>query len=301
MTNNKPYGTRTLAVRDYGKVTTIEFADMAHWASVTGGTLKSEYHWIANGGFRSGKAPALSFKDAIATAQSGLPSLIAPSDDMIDKLESMLPDMALKAFEITRSIVGSCPDVPSLLAGEPLTMLQRRRRLKQEAPLAVFIDLISTCNVTDKQHMTKGAAILALVRILSTRRPVTLFAGMQCDTQGSAKRAAMLYFPMDTSPLDLARAAWLMSHQSAVRGMMYQFCKQEVDYRGHWAWNDSDKHRDRGQDVARAVLGCNEILYIPPPMTQDRDFQTLVNDPARWLVERVMRYGKHGIGEEDAA
>jgi hypothetical protein len=173
---------------------------------------------------------------AITRCRSGNPDLVAASDKMLDKLEALSP--MTNAWETQRAIVGGVPSVPDFLSGNPLNMRLRRRVESQQAPIAVLIDVTVSADIPFETILRRGAAILALVRALSAKRPVSLHvvAGLQEKSSNVA-----IAIRVDTAPLDLARAAWLLGAPEVLRQVFFNVLHSVSEQPGRyipWIFGD---------------------------------------------------------------
>lgn len=219
------------------------------------------------------------------TARAGDLALVAPSDRLLSALETVSP--ITSAWETIDDVAGAVPNVPAYLAGTPLTMRRRRRTVREAAPLAVYVDLTSSAGIDAETLMRRGAAILALVRVLSARRPVELWAGASLDWQ--LKQACAVFFRLDTAPLDLARAAHLLTHPSVPRGMCYGHLMTHYGAQGSWAFGAGQQAK--WVRLARPLIeqiapSSTEILFISPAF--------LAHDMSaaeRWLKAMIAEHG----------
>jgi hypothetical protein len=136
-------------------------------------------------------------------AKTGDIKLVEKSDKLLSQFERFSFDAPLKAWQ--RDVAGQRPDVPAFIAGHPAAMRRRVRLVSQAAPLAVLVDLTMSAGVSNSDIERRGAAILALCRILAGRRPVELWAG--CMTDANGKDACAMFARIDTAPLSRAKCS----------------------------------------------------------------------------------------------
>ena len=175
-----------------------------------------------------------SWNEAKGRARNGQQSRVKRSDDLLAKIES-LNDFVSSSFEVAASVTGGVPCVPAMLAGHPASMRMRRRTVSAMAPLAIIVDSTVSASITSATIERRGAAVLALVRILSALRPVSLYitAGLQ-----SSGETSLISVPINTAPLDLARAAWALSSPDFLRKSCFGVHSDhaEFDHAIHWAF-----------------------------------------------------------------
>ncbi len=220
---------------------------------------------------------------ALDMARRGNLSGVAVSDALMSRFERFAFETGRKAW--LGDVTGSIPNVPAFIAGHPLNMRRRHRQDSAAAPIAIVADLATSASLSTDQIRRRGAAILALVRILSARRPVELWAG--CTLDGGRinphREATHIYARIETSPLDLATAAHVMTHASFPRRLIYGIADTynaplDYPYGAHW------NHRPHMSDiVAPAFTHTSETLIIPAISSLDES----VNDPEKWIEQRL--------------
>ena len=222
-------------------------------------------------------------------------STVPQSDALLNRFEAVRP--VSRRFRVRDAISGGAPNVGAFLAGSPLAMRRRERDATETAPLIVVCDLTSSGGIPAAALERRGAAVLALVRMLSSSRPVELWAG--CGGSPTVHRNTYVFARVDTAPLDLARAAPLMTLPVIPRGLLYPLiCEvgadNEADRKaGYISWNygSIENQRRNAHDIfARLIPGgtASEIFYVPPPYATD---DQVCDDPAAWLETKLAEYG----------
>lgn len=153
------------------------------------------------------------FDTACARALSGDLARVAPSDAMLDKVEALLDLSGLKAVTVP-AVAGGVPCVPAYLAGSPMAMRVRKRRVHDRGEVVLCVEGWTSSEAPSAAVARRGAAVLALVRALSSVRPVRI---VSYAASGSDERAFLYTLPIDSAPIDLARAAWVFSAPEFVR------------------------------------------------------------------------------------
>lgn len=231
----------------------------------------------------------VTWAEAAQLAADGDLSTVAASDAYLEKLETIAPLRA--AWETIDDVQGAVPNVPAYIVGSPLSMRRRRRTMREAAPLAIVVDLTSSAGIDANKLRKRGIAILALVRALSGRRPIELWAGCSLDRRGPGEKQGAIhcYMRLDTSPLDLAHAAHLLSHPSVPRKLIYGACR-ERGYSGGWPYDNVKgpaAWRAHAREVLQDVLTPGqEALFIAAPHIADK----AISDPAAWLVDMIATY-----------
>lgn len=232
----------------------------------------------------------------------GRASLVAPSDALLNAFDDVA--FVSRRSSIVAAVSGGAPNVGAFLAGSPMAMRQRVRTLSDAAPLRVVADISSSGGI-DKDQLTKrGTAILALVRMLSAVRPVELYCGFSCFIPNSTMEkgdALYLLTRIDTAPMDLIRAAYLLADASAARFAGYALASciatnGKDNHNTQWAYNNHNTSRDRAPHaIAHAFGDGGEVLYLAPPYIDDKS----INDPIAFVREKLIEFG--GAPVADAA
>src|SRR6266699_6056288 len=189
---------------------------------------------------------------------------VAASDKLLAEMESLVP--VSKSWRPHDSVIGMCPNVPQYLAGNPYNMRLKRRCTTVTAPLAVFVELVASAGITAQTCLKRGAAMLALVRMLANLRPVELWCAIAIGQRNSR---SSLCVRLDTAPLDLARAAHVLTHPSVFRALGYPSLEHEfypsVGWGGDWAFGDHHLHiRTAAESYKRVLNTGSDVLFIPP-------------------------------------
>lgn len=218
---------------------------------------------------------------AIDMATRGDMAGVAASDALISKFERFAFDTVRKLW--TDDVTGAVPNVPAYIAGHPLNMRRRVRNDDTSAPIAVVVDLTTSAVLTADHIRKRGAAILALVRVLSSRRAVELWAGAMIDAD-RMQNSVSIFCRIDTAPLDLATAAHVMTHASFPRRLCYGIAKHSHRFAGYWPYGYECRHRKHMSEIiAPAFEHATQTLCLP---SLDKDDES-VNSPERWLEARL--------------
>ena len=252
--------------------TPAELADLARTRFADSTSLNDDGH-----GFYGPDSAAEAFRKSREGDLAG----VAKSDRLLSKFEAL-------AFETSRHVViddvcGAYPNVPAFIAGHPLSMRRRERRQDEAAPLAIIVDLATSGTITADQIQTRGATILALVRALSAKRPVELWAGclMNADT---GTHCVATFARIETAPLDLATAAYVLTSASFPRRICYAIKRKHTNSIGNWPFGRLVVNQQQlAEIVAPAFTHVTQTLCLPPM----RSTTLAVTDPARWIAETI--------------
>jgi hypothetical protein len=237
----------------------------------------------------------MSYEQSTEAVRSGDLTGVAASDKLLAEMESLVP--VSKSWRTVDSVVGMCPNVPQYLAGNPYNMRLKRRCATVTAPLSIFVELVASAGIKAETCLKRGAAMLALVRMLANLRPVELWCVVAIGQKNSR---SSLCVRLDTAPLDLARAAHMLTHPSVFRALGYKSLEHEfyrlIGWKGHWAFGDHGLHvRTAAESYRRVLNPGSDVLFIPPVHLTDQ----YLTEPASWLRTMIARHG--GVELDQAA
>lgn len=226
----------------------------------------------------------VTFAQALKMAREGDAGGVAKSDALLAKMEAL--DLYAPRVRVRDGVAGGVPNVPAFLAGHPLNMRRRVREDDNASPLAVVVDLASSGGIDAAVVQKRGVAILALVRALTARRPVELYVGCSLDAD-DGENAVHVYARVETTPMDLLRAAHWISHPSFPRGLIYSAGRALNSFCGKWPYSRGPLTAENGRAImARALPHADAVLYIPGVFMGDR----LVTAPEAWVAEQLAKH-----------
>lgn len=209
---------------------------------------------------------------------------VKAADEYLSKIEGLLA-FETHTWRVIHDVSGGVPNVPAYLAGHPLNMRRRQRQVSQQAPLAIVCDLTSSGMIPAEHVRKRGCAILALVRALTSVRTVELWAVVGL---GGPSQAVEVLTRIATTPLDLARAAHMLTHPSVSRNLGYGYCQGAHHSGGGWNFGDVDLQRKTAREsLARVMHPSAEVLYVPPVYARDK----AVTEPVQWLKDMLAQHG----------
>ena len=221
--------------------------------------------------------------------RDGDTSAVSESDKLLSRFEQFLSVKGSK-FQIVDDVAGAVPNVPAYLAGHPLTMRRRQRMASELAPLTLVVDTCVSAGFSEAHIRQRGVAILALVRALALVRPVQLYAGWNFGTHKSSKLALGVFARIDTSPMDLARAAYPLCHPSFLRRFGFEYGGNSHDQFNArsipWGFGDADLVRRALSEMMQQILG-GEVFAVPGMYAGDN----LLNKPVAWIFKYLKEYG----------
>lgn len=232
----------------------------------------------------------ISHTEACRMIEAGDLAAVAASDALLTTMEEKLSiPTARKRWQ--DCVAGAYPNVPAYIAGQPLSMRRRARDDSAYAPLAIIVDLTSSASIHVSDLRKRGAAILALVRALAARRPIELWAGCSIDAD-NLRNAFHWYVRIETAPLDLARAAYMLTHPAVCRGLIYGLGYKFHEYQGDWPYNRGQTFRAHADKIiSRAFPHVTGTLFIPPVFSGD----PAINNPVAWIEQHLKTFDPQAL------
>jgi hypothetical protein len=229
----------------------------------------------------------VTFDEACQLAIHGDVKLVAKSDALLAKFERYAFETSGRGWR--NDVVGALPDVPAYIAGHPLNMRRRTRLDSAAAPIAIIVDTTISAAIKPETIMRRGAAILALVRILAGRRPVELWAVSQVDAED--RGCATVGARIDTTPLDLGTAAFALTHPAFPRRICYSIARK-YGFSGSWPYHSGGESRDCMVDMLRpAMPHVTECLFMPGMHVED----SAANEPELWIEQKLAELMPHDL------
>jgi hypothetical protein len=229
----------------------------------------------------------VTFDQACQLAIQGDVTLVAKSDKLLAKFERYAFETSGRGWR--NDVVGALPDVPAYIAGHPLNMRRRTRLDSAAAPIAIIVDTTISAGINAETIMRRGAAILALVRILAGRRPVELWAVSQVNAKDSG--CATVGARINTTPLDLGTAAFALTHPAFPRWLCYSIARK-YGFSGGWPYYSGGESRDCMVDMLRpAMPHVTECLFMPGMYDED----SAANEPELWIEQKLAELMPHDL------
>jgi hypothetical protein len=262
------------------KTTTNEYKGKRTTFCLFDSSTEMAAHYKANG-YRNYSSWG-NVETTLQAALLGDDTAAAKSDAFLSRFESL--NLVSSGFAVTDEVVGAVPNVPAFLSGAPVNMRLRRRIVREMAPLAIIVDLTTSGGISKDDMSKRGSVILAAARVLSATRPVELwcFVGLGAPDRGAYYTGHRL----ETSPMDLARAAPCFADAHWARNIGYGTCRANGS-NGSWPYNGSALDAKETETILRLALPhLADALVIPPMHMTD----PLVANPEKWLADTIALY-----------
>lgn len=229
-----------------------------------------------------------SHAQAAQWARDGKLEHVAASDRWLEHFEALAEQIITPSSRIIEDVAGAVPNVPAYVAGVPLTMRRRTRDTSDRAPVCVIVDTTISAGCSQDDIKKRGAVILALVRLLSVRRPLELWTGTGLN---HGRGAAYCFTRLDTTPLDLARAAFMLCDTAATRCLGYG-ALMERGAGGGWPYNGGRALQIDAWRTIAAQAFPHLSHFVPVPGLHLND--PLLRDPLAWISARLREFGELG-------
>lgn len=245
--------------------------------------------------------------ETIALSATGDTRLVSEAEAMIEKITTSIE---VPKRVVQRTVAGGWPSVPDAIAGLPLSMRRMVETNDDRAPITIYADTSSSAGINAAVLKRRGCAILALVMELSKVRPVTLY---QITTMGTGKGPGggygwadrsrnvnksdyaspiydngevILTARINTAPLDLATACYVLTSQGFSRRLTYD---TTYGYGGNGEWPvryNLFGAKLYAKYITETMGNPDTTLYIEAPHVKD----TIVVNPVGWLETQIKRF-----------
>jgi hypothetical protein len=251
-----------------------------------------------------GRAPAIEFESTTALAEhirhkvtpqtfkgvtQGDTGLVPRSDKLLDRIET-IEKLSENKPRMQNNVVGSLVNVPAYLQGSPMAMRMRRKR-DEKAPITICVDTTTSAGISAAIIERRGVAVLALLRKLEAAgHAVTLYV-----TSGLAPYGDTIFLcaKLDTGPIDLARACWILAKEAMQRQVMFETgCDATGHRRGmiDWPFRNHGWNTDieAQQEVYAQLLSIprESVLIVPPVYLNEANHFKHDNNAAEWVNVR---------------
>jgi hypothetical protein len=226
------------------------------------------------------------YKEAFANVYKGRDDAVTRSEKLLDEMEADGIETNTLTWEYSQA--GAIPCVPSFLAGAPESMRCLIDTATDRAPVKIFASVCLSAGFSSREIEQRGTAILALCRKLQSIRPVELwlYADMDGRENGDGTgRCALPIIRIDTSPLDLTTASYIMTDAGFLRQLCFSWAGKH-GFTGAWAWGMSPMNPE-AQAKCKKALGAGENdLFIPGGYLTD----PIVRESVKWVNDQVRKY-----------
>jgi len=213
---------------------------------------------------------------SIRLTRDGDLSCVEPSNKLLSQFEKLAYQTVKRRWQ--DDIVGSTPNVQAFLAGSPMSMRRRVKVQSNFGVIRVILDLFASCAFSHEDIRKRGAAVLALTRILAMRRPVELYIGSSSKDYAAHQRT-MWFARINTAPLDLAHAAFVMTDPLFLRRVGFVTKEAIGGESPFYPLDDGELAK-----LAHSAFGPCQTVLVPGIVSSGAD---VVADPQKWIIDRI--------------
>jgi hypothetical protein len=217
---------------------------------------------------------------ALEACTLGLPDYVEAIQREKERAERM--DVQVKFPSWQADIAGAFPDVPSAIAGDPMSMRRLVDAPNDLRPIRIFVGMASSASFTAEQMAKRGALVSALAMQLAKTRAVEIYA-----INAGATWVCMVRLPVPWGASDLSY--WLC-HQGSARGLLYALEKRETGSLS-WPYALSGVRYDSPQGIAihAKLFGAKETdIVVPFPHGTAEQTEMLIKSE-EWMRNTLAR------------
>lgn len=210
-------------------------------------------------------------------------SFVPFAETWIDRLSDVILQDTPPKWQQRRSHTTGRVNWDDFRTGQP-DFLRKRVRTRAEGPIRIVVDISTSGSLSAEQIKTRGVAILALVMIQQTRRPVELSILAVGDGNGKTNdpyKGTYAEIKLDSRPISLAHAGFAICHAAMDRALFMEWAKEHNNFYG--GWPKGFQSVGYYQNI-REMLGLAETdLYIKEAHSGD----TILGNPEQWIREQL--------------
>jgi hypothetical protein len=229
-----------------------------------------------------------SYNSNINKLRVGDETLVSEAEKIIDKMQEQ-EVFTVGTPIMQSSIVGSIVNVPAAIMNHPKSMFRRviSETSNLNAPLTIYIEVVVSAGVSHKELMNRGIAVLAFCMAMQAIRPIEVYT-VNCGGTNQSGCAGTIV-KIASQPLDLARAAWMLTNPGYARSLAFASIQHVHSFTGAWAWNHyPDGPNGKYVQSMREMLGMNpEDIFMNGAFLGD---ELCLKDPVAWVQMMIKKH-----------
>ena len=166
----------------------------------------------------------------------------------------------------------------------------------EHAPITILVNTTSSSGIDAKTLQRRGTTILALVMALIRIRPVSLQA--VAILHGADNGETVLSATINTAPLDLATACYVLTSAGFSRRFTYNFMRAINASTGGWPRNFNYFQPQKYYDYLSQILGTGQKQTLVIGAAQLGD--ELLSNPIKWINDQISRFTQREDEEQMA-
>jgi hypothetical protein len=225
--------------------------------------------------------------DSLRLALTGDTSLVQRAEAILWQFEQQIET---PKPEWHRSVAGPMVNVPDVLAGRPTCMRRLAPALNDHSPIEIFVVTNSAGGLSAQILRNRGIAILALVLALSRVRPLMLYQVAMGNGSRDGTGETLLISHINTTPLDLATACYVLTSAGFARRITYELSKKLNGY----SYSPPEAFSYNRPEVYE--LGMIKRIAINPERSiligRSNKSDPIITMPIAWVRTQVERFTK---------
>ena len=215
----------------------------------------------------------------------------------VDAAQSLIDKMADEnifsegATELSTSLAGFMPCVPNAISGQPNDMFTfvPNEDVTLTSPLRIYFETTVPQTISERELTNRGIAILCFALAMSRMRTVEVHA-LSISASGNAGHAYGVAVRLPTTPIDLARVAWVMTSQGYARNLGFS-CVKHLQNDGRssglsLAWCHAH-NRDRELSI-RDTFNLEETDVVI--IRESEDQRLMCSNPIQWVKNMLAKH-----------
>lgn len=235
-----------------------------------------------------------SFEKNICKLENGDTTNLAAAEQIVSNMQDQLV-FARGQHIVAPYVVGFMPHIPNTIAGHPYSMMRRERidSPSNTSPIRIFVEVIVSAGLNSKQIINRGVACCALAMALSMTRPIELYAvatGMPCSRAIRHKFASGAVVRIDTNPIDLSRAVYMLTDNGFCRRLAFTAMFNEIKENFGsdsiaWPFDKYPSDHISYSQLMRAKLNLEpDDIFVMGGYVHDK---ALHDNPVAWVKARI--------------
>lgn len=219
--------------------------------------------------------------DTVNATKFGNKNLVAQSDALMAKFERF--DLMAPRRAWVDDVAGAIPNVQAHISGHPMSMRRKTRVDTAYSPLAIVMELTGSAGLMET-FSARGAAYLALGRLLSARRPVELWVSITFSIDHDTGMGA-IFAKLPTDPLDVAVAANALISQQFLSAFA-SLTNSRLGARAAWAFGFPALERLNPEITYKVMFPHVTDLVVFPASYL---FDVAAKDPEQWVKNQLAK------------
>jgi len=216
-------------------------------------------------------------------SQSGNTNLVPEAEKLLSQLETEV-ETPRKTWH--PAVAGAYAVVPDMLAGRPQSMRQQTLAPDFRAPLTILASVTAWAATDSNLLIHRGTLILALTLALTRFRPTELI--ILGTTDGIEDGETIITAKINTQPLDLSTACYVLTSCGFSRRLMYDLARGLNGFKGGWPKTFDTQYPEKYLTNLIPRLGLDPQSTLALPIVHHKDPMLL--DPSTWINTQVRRF-----------